>query len=646
VQLYQGKLLKDDQTLDYYGLTDGKTIHLAGGSGQPIDVATSSGASSPALYCCIISLKEAETLFRAASNERAGAKLRHAAGALPPLALRTLEGMWLSAPMSDDVPASSVEQVAACDMKAMLQCARFFDNTMQFTENEQISVLESIKTTSPVDRCTSFQEVIGCRKRDSSSWEGKGVSAIFQYSDAVHLTRIRDLSSRVRSKLVGMGTTTAGVFSAFDEDNTNWLSLEKFQIALSKLDLDLPAEDVAELLQHADRDNDGFLSFRDFAAYFAVQSESTTDDKLAIRRRRRLIAQKKAAKQKAEQENSVSGLEALETLARVEASADDRARKASIMVGTKHISGAFDQSRLELVGSHFVYGDGSVSFHSEGRASAGIGQCVSTSPRGTKLQAGKYYFEVTLRTHAGDVFIGLANESFGVFTRESKCGNDVHSLGFDASNGIILHGGVQIPSKGFPSPCRAGDTIGCYIDMDAHTVAFTRNSSRRSGLCIECAFDSHSFDSTAVIPVVTFDSNSYIQLNFGESRFVHTPTVDGRDAGFRSIRHWQREMIESRHISEEQYRFAKLEGSSGQLDMKITHNADGTVTAANTGDGFPSAVLGGVILTQGVWYWEFTITDWPGNGYSKLFQCGWGDIKFSGDAKVSSGFKCNQCRYL
>jgi hypothetical protein len=48
--------------------------------------------------------------------------------------------------------------------------------------------------------------------------------------------------------------------------------------------------------------------------------------------------------------------------------------------------------------------------------------------------------------------------------------------------------------------------------------------------------------------VVAFDSSSYIQLNFGESRFVHTPTADGRGAGFRSIRHWQCEVIESRHM--------------------------------------------------------------------------------------------------
>ena len=44
-------------------------------------------------------------------------------------------------------------------------------------------------------------------------------------------------------------------------------------------------------------------------------------------------------------------------------------------------------------------------------------------------------------------------------------------------------------------------------------------------------------------------------------------------------------------------------------------------------------MLGGVILTQGAWYWEFTIASWEGTGWSKLFQIGWGDMKFSGDAK-------------
>jgi hypothetical protein len=648
---------------------------------------TPSGAPPP-LYCCIISLKEAETLFRVASDEQAGAKLRpgqpscthplvqfqtpndgygcdscstsvaegavmhgcracnydlcgacftkheeekqaaavaHSAPEMPRLALRTLEGMWLSVPMPEH-QASSAESVAPSDLIAMLQCARFFDNQMQFTENEQIKVLESLKTTSAVDRRMNFEEVIGCRKRDSSSWEGKGVGGIFQYSDAVHLTRIRDLSSQVRSKMAGMGKSTAAIFAELDEDNTNWLSLERFQSALSKLDLNLPTDDVAELLHHVDQDHDGFLSFRDFATYFAMQSESSTEDRLAVRRRRRIMAQNKAAKKRAAQDQSVSGLEALEALARVEAAGDD----GNTAAGSTKTSGAFDQSRIELIGTHFVYGDGAVSFGAEGRASADPGHCVSTSPWGCKLESGKFYFEVTLRTHAGEVLIGLGNEGFGVGLGKSiKCGNDAHSFGFDTSSGVIMHRGISIPSKGFPAPCRAGDTVGCYIDMDARTIAFTKNASRRSGLCIECAFP---IALGAIIPVVTFDSSSHIQMNFGEYSFHYTPTVDGRAVGFRSIRHWQRETVESRHIREEQFRFAKIEGSSGQSDLTITHNDDGTVTAHNDGNGFPSAVLGGVLLTQGVWYWEFTVTNWPGRSWSKLFQIGWGDWLFSGDA--------------
>ena len=271
---------------------------------SPTTAPSSSAYPFSGLYCCIVSLREAETLFRAISDSQAGACMRRAQGAAagaeaPPLqlGLQTVEGSWLSAPLlpagatsppalqadgGDDEQKSSsgtaaattaaaavaagagAEVVSADELVALLQCARFFNNAMQFGEEEQIALLRCLQGTACSERRAGFEEVIGCRKRDASAWEGKGVAAAFRYADAAHLSHIRDLSCRVRAALLATGKSVAEAFAAFDEDNTSWLSAEEFARALASLPgLALSAADVAELLVHADQDRDGFLDFRD-----------------------------------------------------------------------------------------------------------------------------------------------------------------------------------------------------------------------------------------------------------------------------------------------------------------------------------------------------------------------------------------------
>ena len=291
-------------------------------------------------------------------------------------------------------------------------------------------------------------------------------------------------------------------------------------------------------------------------------------------------------------------------------------------------SGAFDQTRLELIGSNFVYGGATATFLADGRATAAPGYCVSTSPRGCALTTGKHYFELTV-WRRGCVRVGFGGQQFGADSgfRTIKAGDDSNSVGFDVESGAVIHRGAQIDTR-IRTPCVAGDTIGVYLDCESGTAAFSINTSYEKGLCVEIAITI----ALPIIPLITFDSSSLVVLNFGERPFRNSPTVDGVVDGYRSVKFMQRELVEAHHVLQEKYRFGNVEGSSGQTDMTITHNDDGTVTL-EAGDGFPSAVMGGVCLSQGVWYWEFVVTEWPGKHGHRLFQIGWGDMQFSGNAK-------------
>ena len=53
----------------------------------------------------------------------------------------------------------------------MLQCARFFNNEMNFDEQEQIDILTSLQEIGIQERRQSFDDVISCRKRDQKKWQ-------------------------------------------------------------------------------------------------------------------------------------------------------------------------------------------------------------------------------------------------------------------------------------------------------------------------------------------------------------------------------------------------------------------------------------------------------------------------------------------
>ena len=57
---------------------------------------------------------------------------------------------------------------------------------------------------------------------------------------------------------------------AFDANRDGWLSSDEVEKAFVSLKIALEPHKLAQLMQHADQNSDGFLNLREFAAHFAV----------------------------------------------------------------------------------------------------------------------------------------------------------------------------------------------------------------------------------------------------------------------------------------------------------------------------------------------------------------------------------------
>merc|ERR1711871_253024 len=160
---------------------------------------------------------------------------------------------------------------------------------MWFDEEEILLVLQSLSSSAETDRRLSFEEVSGCRKRDRVEWKGTAVEKVFSHADEQHLHRMRELSLRVRSAIAASGQSVMAVFEEWDEDRDGWLSHIELEKGLVRLKLMLSTEDVAELLRHADQNNDSLLNYREFAAEFTLRGAGTQ-----LSRAERLLKNRKA----------------------------------------------------------------------------------------------------------------------------------------------------------------------------------------------------------------------------------------------------------------------------------------------------------------------------------------------------------------
>jgi len=528
------------------------------------------------LHTIILSLHEAEVV-RFAINSKQISPDR--------FAICTQSGFWLT-------PHPSNMSI----YETNLTLAKFFNSEIHFsereTQNEVISLLQSLQATPKENRKAFFEATIRCRRRLLVGWEKAPVASVFSYDDPAQLKKFSEMSEKVKERL---RTVIVGYQSLLDyfkqqlPDNEEFLPSATLKNIFIDLKVDLTPDQMDELLSQVSSSNPGFISHADFASYFYVVPPS------------KMVQYKKPAKVARKKKTALT-MRPTQQKTRAEITDQKHATRVNFR-GVQFIG------QIELIsGTDVVVGaDNVISTCEKGYP--------SIAPNYVMLSKGSWYFEVTVLTN-GKCAIGWADELFkGDSARGIGVGDCDNSWAYDfkqlKGNNQNAEGKKQIESWNI----EIGDTVSVFIDLNGKAISFSLNSGP-----IVLAFKNLE-PNGSVSPAMSLSCKSKLRVNLGE--FPVQPR-----AGFVTVNTWVRKCIQHVYALSNKQMLGQLIAIDGSAHCTIRDMTWWT----DADRGFPSVGVCGVLINSGKWYYKVKIIS-PGN----VAQIGWCDFAFRPELSDSWG---------
>ncbi|CAO0796302.1 unnamed protein product [Mucor circinelloides] len=137
-------------------------------------------------------------------------------------------------------------------------------------------------------------------------------------------------------------------------------------------------------------------------------------------------------------------------------------------------------------------------------------------------KGGKWYYEVVLLTD-GIMQIGWGTKKCLLSSQDgSGIGDDAHGFAFDTHRCGVWAAGELHSSSSAPSECKAGDVLGCLLDLDENCCTFFVNG-QDYGLGIV-----FTRSTMALYPTISLTGHQHVVANFGHQAWYHG--VDGAKA--------------------------------------------------------------------------------------------------------------------
>eukprot|EP00940_MAST-03C_sp_MAST-3C-sp2_P000700 g700.t1 len=463
------------------------------------------------------------------------------------------------------------------------------------------------------------------RRRDNLNWSDTAVKLVFSHQDAAHLIRMHDLALQIRVAIVKKHKTMLAAFRAFDVTGNQMLTHQELRSAIKSL-IDLPTATVSEIVAHADSDNNGVLSYREFVSQFSVGESQlseigSNDDDL----RRRVLSFADTS--------AVTPRKVQPITRRPRRNAAEQTLPSATTSRKGKRNALLTIAELPSLGRLVLVGGGRVT-QRDGVVATSPGHRPTVAPRGVLLkQPGtRWYFEVEVVT-AGLACIGVYDSGYtGDSASASGVGDDAHSWGFSGcAKGSDGRGAIRHDKdvKAWGYPWNAGDVVGCLVTIESDSrasISFSLNGSWNAPM--GAAFQSIVFED-ALVPAVSFDRCFQYRFNSGKQRFRYVPPPQSR-----SVDYFVRRIMSMSVAAAGSGGFGQMKTTTGTSNMTIKQGACPILTVGE--QGFPTCLLQGCLLTQGKWYYEFTLRV-KSTGWGAVSQIGWADVSFIGSSRYGHG---------
>jgi len=297
---------------------------------QPMDAASCSALEDTSgakivseRYVVALSLAEGETLRRVihmgenAVLLQAGLCLRDCEGTPIDRSSLFLAEKAPAAPI--ELPSSPSESKAGDEAKAgagplvrprlvdvAVQCLRFMNCEMFFTDNELALLLHGLLGSNIRDRLAFFSESLRLRRRERHLWEDTPLAKVFTEQKNWHLLHSRALIQNFHSALENKqkrGMDVRAIFMRFFVESKQEakqesaaaapagaqaasaapaLAYEDLQRMIEYLNLEFSPRDISEIVRLGDRNNSGKVTLDDFVSVFDIPPFQSLDSHFVL----------------------------------------------------------------------------------------------------------------------------------------------------------------------------------------------------------------------------------------------------------------------------------------------------------------------------------------------------------------------------
>lgn len=486
--------------------------------------------------------------------------------------------------------------------------ARFFDCQMWYSPQETVALLDALVDIRVDDRLAYFRALQSRRTRERQVWDDTSVSVIFSQADSSALRELTNTGRALYSALEELSLTPREAFAAIDREGKRRLTLPQAYDRLMTL-IDTSSERVrisglSRLLRAIDADARCCVTEEEFVRYLyraypaAIDRSDVGEGASAVMEAKAFVSSEIATLRAMEDATASSNaghlslagtnMAGLDSLLHRAASVDlgETATEEVTLASTINVEAFADVGELQEVAEGFAV------IHNDGRVSTRGRDMPSIAPRGLMLASGRHYYELHVVV-AGPVSAGFASTAYtGSSAARRGVGDDENSWGLRAVEDELW---------------AAGDAVGCCVDVDDGMIRIFVNDTQVAYQRIP--------PSSPVVPVVSFCAPFEGVINLGVSAFVRD--VPDGFSGAVVVARQIREMIMIRQVGPSAGHWIPMQESS---QLRI----DGYCLEAVKVHKFPSAILGGVLLTHGRWWYELCIMR------AEHAQVGWADTDFVG----------------
>eukprot|EP01104_Vermistella_antarctica_P011016 TRINITY_DN300_c2_g7_i1.p1 TRINITY_DN300_c2_g7~~TRINITY_DN300_c2_g7_i1.p1 ORF type:complete len:1708 (+),score=390.70 TRINITY_DN300_c2_g7_i1:360-5126(+) len=273
------------------------------GQAAPAPPPPPSSSSPPTRYLVAVSLAEGETLRRAihsmqesrgtsaghemtmalrstshppsAKREKAPSGVTH----LPPRLVREAAGTLLDASCGGFEEISTTGSDDLETVATSVQCLRFLNSEMFFTDVELELLRRGLASTPLSDRVLFFAECLRLRRRERNLWGDTPLAKLFTAEEEWHMlstrAKIQQASVALRlyeRKHAHTGSSVGDLFSKMDSNNDSCLTYQELQHLFETIQLGFSPHDIVDIVKLADPDSHGHVSRDDFASVFGIES--------------------------------------------------------------------------------------------------------------------------------------------------------------------------------------------------------------------------------------------------------------------------------------------------------------------------------------------------------------------------------------